>query len=120
MEVNKTNYSRLMSTFDPVEHLQTKVIANIIRSYISKSNLLTDYGGHALTNRDIAGITGLSKTSVDIAMSELVKARAFVLVDCGQSYMYFANPYIYTGEDNEILRMMFEDYEWKGETNERD
>ena len=104
-----------MSTFDPVSHLQTKVIANIIRSYISKSNLLADYSGHALTNRDIADITGLSKTSVDIAMSELVKAQGFFIGECGNEYMYFANPYIYLCESpSETLLAMFRNYKYKG------
>lgn len=64
-------------------------------------------------NRDaMIRLTGLSKNVIDGYLRELITNRVLAQVLCGNSYQYYANPYLYCdgNEINATLEKMFKAY----------
>lgn len=77
-----------------------------------RSNLVVNGDGDAMSNDHIQKATGSSKESVTKFMNELVNARVLFRGRTGNSYQYYANPYIYCkgNKINDTLEMMFSSY----------
>lgn len=76
------------------------------------SSLVVNANGDAMNNDDIQEATGTSKKSVAKYMNELVESKVLFRGTTGNSYKYFANPYIYCKGNriNDTLEEMFKGY----------
>jgi hypothetical protein len=89
-------------------------LMSVLATYIAyRSNLLCNRSSNnPLSNKDVEDITGLSKTSVTKYMDELVDAKVLFRGKTGNSYQYYANPYVYCrgSKINKTLEAMFKNY----------
>jgi len=76
------------------------------------SNLLTDSDDTEVNRDAMIKLTGLSKNVINEYLKELISNRVLAQVLCGNSYQYYANPYLYCdgNEINATLEKMFKAY----------
>jgi hypothetical protein len=77
-----------------------------------RSNLVVNGDGEAMSNGDIQVAAKVSKESTAKFMNELIDNKVLFRGRTGNSYQYFANPYIYCKGNviNDTLETMFKDY----------
>lgn len=74
---------------------EVTILLSIMQNIKYGSGLIAGYKDNALSNNDIAKITGISKAKVSKTMTNLVNKRIVDREKDSKEYKYFANPYLF-------------------------
>lgn len=101
---NENNFTKvfgkeLMKYTDKLEKMDALVMMCLINNVSYETCMLTKTGTndtrYILTHTDIENITGLSKSTIMRVMNRLVKVGLLARVKFKNSYIYYANPFVF-------------------------
>lgn len=89
----------LMKYVNKLESIDTMVMMSLLNNISYETCMLTKTGTndrrYILTHSDVEDITGLSYKTVSRVMNRLVKAGLLARVKFKNTYIYYANPYLF-------------------------